>query len=139
MAARPVGGAGRHWLTGEAQLGSCIALRPDRGLHRNLDRGSDARGRRGTRGRLDLANSPARSASSGWAKSVMDFTCIHEIAFFLRPRILYWVGWLPFQDVIDSIVSLVLTVGMAAVSYNRLERPFLRLKMRGLVSVLDRS
>jgi peptidoglycan/LPS O-acetylase OafA/YrhL len=52
----------------------------------------------------------------------------HEIAFWLKDWFSHLVGWFPFDQMLLSVVSLAITVGLAAASYSRFERPFLRLK-----------
>ncbi len=61
----------------------------------------------------------------------------HEIGFWLRDRFGRLVGWFPFQDQILPLIALGLTVALAALSYERFERPFLRLK-RGWTRVPSR-
>lgn len=55
---------------------------------------------------------------------------LHEVAFWLRDRIVNWLGWFPNQDYLVPIGTLALTVGLAAASYYGVERRFLRLKAR---------
>ena len=54
----------------------------------------------------------------------------HEIAFFLQRKLYEFVGWFPFQEAVAPLVSIALTVGLAAASYNYVEQQFLRKKMR---------
>jgi peptidoglycan/LPS O-acetylase OafA/YrhL len=61
----------------------------------------------------------------------------HEVAFWLTRMMSDWVGWFANRDLIWPIVSLSLTVGMAAASYYGFERQFLRLK-RGWTRVPSR-
>ncbi|MFO0910611.1 MAG: acyltransferase [Isosphaeraceae bacterium] len=54
----------------------------------------------------------------------------HEIAIWLKGQIAGMVGWFPFEEEILPLVSLGITIGLAALSYQRFERPFLELKRR---------
>jgi peptidoglycan/LPS O-acetylase OafA/YrhL len=52
----------------------------------------------------------------------------HEIALWLGKRVFERLGWFPNNEIIQTIATFALTVGLAAISYYSYERPFLRLK-----------
>jgi peptidoglycan/LPS O-acetylase OafA/YrhL len=61
----------------------------------------------------------------------------HEVAFWLRGLLYDAVGWFPYRELIMAVVGLAMTVGLASLSYNRFERPFLNWK-RGWTRVPSR-
>jgi peptidoglycan/LPS O-acetylase OafA/YrhL len=61
----------------------------------------------------------------------------HEIAFWISERVSTFLGWFPNKEVLETIGTFGLTVGLAAASYYLYERPFLRLK-RAWTRVLSR-
>ena len=61
----------------------------------------------------------------------------HEIGMFLQRRFATVVGWFPNNEILLPLLSLALTIGLAAASYYGFERRFLRLK-RGWTRVPSR-
>jgi peptidoglycan/LPS O-acetylase OafA/YrhL len=61
----------------------------------------------------------------------------HEVAFWLKRHLADALGWFPNQEILLSIASFAMTVGLAAASYTYFERPFLRRK-RGWTRVPSR-
>ena len=61
----------------------------------------------------------------------------HEVAFLIRDRVAWSIGWFPFQETLWPIFALAATTGMAWLSYEYMERRFLQLK-RGWTRVPSR-
>ena len=61
----------------------------------------------------------------------------HEVGFLVRDQLSWAMGWFPFQEILLPIFSLVATTGMAWLSYEYIEKRFLKLK-KGWTRVASR-